>query len=249
MKPQIPWLRVFVEGVVIVGSILLAFGIQAWWDEAQERAEEQEILMGLETDFAANLAQLRGVVSVHDWAQDMVARLEAMSDADLAAVPPDSVGLYARAMGASRSFDARDGTLDAVMASGTLSVIADPRLRDLLVEWKGRVEDAGEEARDLRAVSQRVAERNAQLGGPWRLTFDEAAPLEGVSGNAAARLAAVSEAMGRYPPANLAALAKDTDLMGLVRWKVYAGRWYLLELRPLAEHADSVLALVQANRR
>ena len=26
MKPSIPWLRVFVEGVVIVGSILLAFG-------------------------------------------------------------------------------------------------------------------------------------------------------------------------------------------------------------------------------
>ncbi len=29
MKPQIPWLRVLVEGVVIVGSILLAFGIDA----------------------------------------------------------------------------------------------------------------------------------------------------------------------------------------------------------------------------
>ena len=28
MKPQIPWLRVFVEGVVIVGSILLAFGLR-----------------------------------------------------------------------------------------------------------------------------------------------------------------------------------------------------------------------------
>ncbi len=27
---QIPWLRVFVEGVVIVGSILLAFKLQAW---------------------------------------------------------------------------------------------------------------------------------------------------------------------------------------------------------------------------
>jgi hypothetical protein len=26
LKPQILWLRVFVEGVVIVGSILLAFG-------------------------------------------------------------------------------------------------------------------------------------------------------------------------------------------------------------------------------
>ncbi len=28
------------EGAVIVGSILLAFGIQAWWDETQERQGE-----------------------------------------------------------------------------------------------------------------------------------------------------------------------------------------------------------------
>ena len=47
MKTQIPWLRVFVEGVVIVGSILLAFGIQAWWDDRQEREEEGRILAGL----------------------------------------------------------------------------------------------------------------------------------------------------------------------------------------------------------
>ena len=30
---QIPWLRVFVEGVVIVGSMLMAFGGDAWWGE------------------------------------------------------------------------------------------------------------------------------------------------------------------------------------------------------------------------
>jgi len=35
---SIPWLRVFVEGVVIVGVILLAFGIDAAWDGVQERA-------------------------------------------------------------------------------------------------------------------------------------------------------------------------------------------------------------------
>ena len=34
LKPQIPWLRVFVEGVVIGASILLAFGLQAWWEPA-----------------------------------------------------------------------------------------------------------------------------------------------------------------------------------------------------------------------
>ena len=35
---SIPWLRVFVEGAVIVGSILLAFGIDAAW-EGQPRTE------------------------------------------------------------------------------------------------------------------------------------------------------------------------------------------------------------------
>ncbi len=37
MTRQIRWLRVLVEGVVIVGSILLAFGIQAWWDGRQKQ--------------------------------------------------------------------------------------------------------------------------------------------------------------------------------------------------------------------
>ncbi len=41
MKPQIPWLRVFVEGVVIVGCILLAFGIHPTEVNAQEPATLQ----------------------------------------------------------------------------------------------------------------------------------------------------------------------------------------------------------------
>ena len=45
MKAQIPWLRVFVEGVVIVGSIVLAFGLQAWWDGRQDAALEPQVLL------------------------------------------------------------------------------------------------------------------------------------------------------------------------------------------------------------
>lgn len=36
--------KLFREGVVIVASILLAFAIDAWWDERKERVEEREIL-------------------------------------------------------------------------------------------------------------------------------------------------------------------------------------------------------------
>ncbi len=68
MKAQIPWLRVFVEGVVIVGSILLAFGLQAWWGERQERRAEQELLLNLQGEFSANLASLEGTAGGKFWA-------------------------------------------------------------------------------------------------------------------------------------------------------------------------------------
>jgi hypothetical protein len=37
---DIPWKRLFVEGTAIVVSILLAFGIDAWWQDRQIRKEE-----------------------------------------------------------------------------------------------------------------------------------------------------------------------------------------------------------------
>ncbi len=54
MKAQIPWLRVFVEGVVIVGSILLAFGLQAWWEGQVDRQTELNILGELHTALSSD---------------------------------------------------------------------------------------------------------------------------------------------------------------------------------------------------
>ena len=41
MSKKIQLSRVLLEAVVIVGSILLAFGIDAWWDGVQDRRAEQ----------------------------------------------------------------------------------------------------------------------------------------------------------------------------------------------------------------
>jgi hypothetical protein len=50
-----------VEGVVIVGSILLAFGIQAAWEARQEGRQETEYLSALLGDIGGGLALLPGV--------------------------------------------------------------------------------------------------------------------------------------------------------------------------------------------
>jgi hypothetical protein len=164
---QIPWARVLVEGVVIVASILLAFGIDAWWSERQERIEERDILTGLKADFVANRAALAEDIALHLRFQDLPTEFEMMDPAAAADLSGDSAQWYVRSMIATRMFDACDGTLDAVFASGKLDGIGDHRLRDALVGWKSRVDDAAEEGRDFRQGALRVLDRVSQLGGPW----------------------------------------------------------------------------------
>ena len=55
---DIPWPRILAEGAAIVVSILLAFSIQAWWEERQDHVEEAAILASL----LPELEELEGLV-------------------------------------------------------------------------------------------------------------------------------------------------------------------------------------------
>ncbi len=48
---NIQWKRRSVEAAAIVASILLAFAIDAWWAEQQDRRAESEILSRLHKEF------------------------------------------------------------------------------------------------------------------------------------------------------------------------------------------------------
>ena len=56
----IPWGQIAVEAVAIVASVLLAFSIDAWWDNRKDLLEEQEILLGLEIEFVDLRESLTG---------------------------------------------------------------------------------------------------------------------------------------------------------------------------------------------
>jgi len=47
---DISWLRIFTEEAAIVVSILLAFSINAWWDDRQRSIDERVILKTLLSD-------------------------------------------------------------------------------------------------------------------------------------------------------------------------------------------------------
>ena len=48
---KIPWKRLSAEAAAIVGSILIAFAIDAWWEEQKDRELEQELLASLIVEF------------------------------------------------------------------------------------------------------------------------------------------------------------------------------------------------------
>lgn len=58
MRRRIPWLRVSGEALVIVISILLAFGLQAWWEGRVDRKTERTVLSELHTSLSQDLELL-----------------------------------------------------------------------------------------------------------------------------------------------------------------------------------------------
>ena len=151
MSRSVPWLRVFAEGVVIVGSILLAFGIQAWWDGLQERDEEQRILASLKTEFEQTRSDLAYWISLHGKAEQNTRLLAELLDSAAPGAQLQVPDTLIAALLLGPTFDPVTATLDALSA-GQLSIIRSTDLRLALATWPSRLFDARDEeyqARDF----------------------------------------------------------------------------------------------------
>ena len=142
MNRQIPWLRTLVEGVVIVGSILLAFGVQAWWDGRQERTEEDRLLVSVLDDMRANRQEIERKSAYHTAALASERRI-----LSLAGTPPDRFSL---ALADSLIGDVlwwkgsqgwQTGGLDALTGGGRLEAISRKELRGALLGWSRVLDD------------------------------------------------------------------------------------------------------------
>ena len=136
MKAQIPWLRVFVEGVVIVASILLAFGIEAWWGERTDARQEEALLLALASDFETTATLFSQVSAAHTRVTDATARLieyglaGSVPEPERAAVDSLVSSLFWRS-----TFDPPMGTVESVVGSGRLDVLSSGELVTELTQW------------------------------------------------------------------------------------------------------------------
>ena len=134
---------------MIVGSILLALGLDAWWAGRQDRAFEQEALARLEVEFRENLGRVETsdrpiarLLALHEM-------MQALSSAVDSAAIPDS--LLAGLIG-SGTFDRVTPVLDGLVQSGRWELIRSSEVREAVAWWErghAQVEEREEFAREF----------------------------------------------------------------------------------------------------
>ena len=138
MKTSIPWLRVFVEGAVIVGSILLAFGIDAWWEGRQEDERIVQSLIALHGEFQAVLEHIDGDYARRNQRTEAYRWiLEAISEGRT--VDDDSLATRIGLMTGMARFVAPHAVYDDLVASGDLRRL-EPDLRAALLAYAEQVD-------------------------------------------------------------------------------------------------------------
>ena len=126
--------RVAVEGFVIVGSILLAFAIDAWWDSRQQGGAAQRTIDGLEAAFSENVSgisvQLEDLESL---SQELRFFLESEPD-DLSRLAPDSAHAILAAVLRQGTSSINNEYLTELVDATDLS--AYPEVAAAVAEWR-----------------------------------------------------------------------------------------------------------------
>jgi len=167
---KIPWLRIGAESVAIVGSILLAFAIDAGWEYRGDLAEEREILLGLEAEFIDLMSRLDRWGRFNREGAQLAERFlsDSVKEMDLPSVTQTLI--HATLVNVLD----QGGELDSLLASGRLERIRDRDIRVRLAKWPDWLEDIHTNDLSIREFAMReVAPFLAEYGFPRSVCPEE----------------------------------------------------------------------------
>ena len=197
------------ESLVVVISILIAFGLDAWWDSRQARQAFELDLDAVAGEVASTRAEVLG--SALAFARS-VAGTEALLDAMEAAgsaetvVVPDTIAFLGNTL---PSLSPRMSALESFISAGRLADLEDQELRARLGALPRRMEDAVAEVERQRDVFFSVHE--AEVGRDFDM-----APIYRLVGSRPGRDAALpSHGDVRYPNRVLVRNHTRSRLQGL----------------------------------
>jgi len=187
----IPWLRICAESVAIVGSILLAFAIDAWWDERLERRLEAQQLERLHVELATNIERIDEFLigaRIVSTGLAIISQIEGelSRDSQITIVPATELRLLTIAP----TFEADLSVFNGLVQSGRLDVIRDTGVVSALTAWEreyinyrelGELARETTESRLLPALHKRADTADVVIRSGSNIAEGELAALPDVS--------------------------------------------------------------------
>jgi len=236
----IPWRRVSVEAAAIVASILLAFAIQAWWEQRNETDLEQRILSALLKEFEQNDRLLQDASELYEGGYTIALDTFKYLDRDTAEFDEAQFGLLIRGLLSGRTIHLESGAHDALLASGELSIIRDETLRNRLAAWPSYVAEWSEEEAAVFSFNQEILTPSLSSYVRLRNIRDVFAPFP--AGNSPAAIPGGSSEAG-----SLSVLAGSLEFDNLVHRRAQ-GLWYAMrDGETLRVQLAEILDLIRQN--
>ena len=141
---KISWKRLATEVVAIVGSILLAFAIDAWWEERQDRQTERDDLEQLHVEFVLDRDRVNdngtATRAANATSELKELLLSYIGEEDVLDVPNELL----RGVKATPTFDSVTPVLDGLILSGRLEKIRSQEVRSAISNWQRWIQQVEE---------------------------------------------------------------------------------------------------------
>ncbi len=131
---------------LIVVSILIAFGLDAWWSGRIARQEGRSALAAVRADFRAARIELDSVVAINEADVRAITTLLSMDPVAVQALDADSAAsLVTQITDGGLTFDPSMGAVQALLSSGSLGQVRNQELAAALAAWPGVLNEIGED--------------------------------------------------------------------------------------------------------
>ena len=228
------------ESVLIIASILFAFGIDAWWNERQDRLEEREVLLTLQNEFMRFVETINDRFEIH---RDQVAALEQLalsSQVGEWSGTAEAFDVSISHMMSPTTLDLGSGVVEALVGVGRIEIIVNRELRRKLAAWGGVLDEVLDDEVDNSAmvfdqINPYLAGKGVPVSASFRTWGEQAWRIP--SRSAGANVELVNE------------LLADPEFQTLVEQRL--GYKYHLdeELDAAIEAANAILREIEASLR
>jgi len=141
------WRSRFAEAVTITLSILVAFGIDAWWEGVQQRAQDESHLESVLRELRVTDKLLDDAIRLHQYSERLAHAVLEMTSAGGSSAPVDSLNTLIVELYNSYVINPPTGALQAAILSGAVARLPDEMLKSQLLGWDSLLEDLLEEER------------------------------------------------------------------------------------------------------